>query len=97
MERRGKKKKEKEKKTLLFPPCSPVRPSECGPRTDRKRRGVHKSAPTRSLFFETLFTYCIEVSLFHDNALTPKCAVDLFRHNGAECWSRTVGRLCPIY
>lgn len=28
--------------------------------------------------FQTAFTYCIEVSLFHDNVLTPECSADSF-------------------
>lgn len=67
----------KKKKALLFPPPAPFKSSDqVWSETDRERKGGHKSA--RLILFRTLFTYCVEVSLLHDNALTPKCAVDLF-------------------
>lgn len=37
-----------------------------------------KEKKKKRVSFQTMSTYCIVVSLFHDNALTPKYAVDLF-------------------
>lgn len=54
----------------------PKAPTKCGPRLTDSAKECTKAH--NSFSFRTLFTYCIEVSLFHDNALTPKCEVDLF-------------------
>lgn len=72
--------KEKKKPAALFLRSSSVVKSaknKCGPKTDRRRLDVPKKKKKR-VSFQTMPTYCIVVSLFHDNALTPKYAVDLF-------------------
>lgn len=66
----------KEKKIFFFLLLQLKAPNQVWSQTDQEREEVDKSA--QLIFFRTLFTYCREVSPFHDNALTPKCAVDLF-------------------